>query len=229
MEDVSYLQKLNKLHQSKKVKEYSKYMMQTLLALFKNKNINIIFDVGSGNGNNSSLFTEYFVDATVYSFDYVQHNLDYGVKSNLIKNPILSNIYDLEKNVNQLSLGKADLVFLGDVIEHLDNVSLSLDNIFNILHKGGLFIVHTPNAAYSNFFKTSKDPTHIHEFILAELVEVLEKHGFLVEYYYPSGIPIINKINPHLSQRLAYTPLFSWLFKYIKIFGPSIFMVAKKV
>lgn len=228
MKDTRYIEKLVNLHSDKAIRRYLQQMMQKIVSLLPKDHLEIIYDIGCGTGNISSLFMQYFPSSKVYSFDYVKHNLDYGVKAKLISNPILSNIYELEAHVNSSNLELADVVFFGDVIEHLENVPLALKNISSVMKTGSKLIIHTPNSDYSKFFHLPEDPTHFHEFSIAELRSAIDSNGLVVDQYFPTGIPGLNMVSPSLAQRLAYSSLMSTIFNHISILGPSIFLLASK-
>jgi glycosyltransferase involved in cell wall biosynthesis len=229
MENNEYLNKLIVLSKKNTIQTYSNTMFKKISKLINNQfAVNTVVDVGCGTGFNSKLLSKNFSKAKVYSVDYVQHNLDYGIARGNITYPILSNIYNLNIIFLRLNIRKVDMVFLGDVIEHLDNSKLALNNLFKILRFNGFLIIHTPNRLYSKFFRTPKDPTHIHEFSRSEITKLLNSNGFEICKIYASGIPLLNKINLRVSQRLAYSLFGEIAFKVIKILGPSMLLVARK-
>ena len=81
---------------------------------------------------------------------------------------------------------KIDVVIAGDVIEHVDNQGLLLDNIRNHLREDGLLIITTPNAKWPTVFMPN-NPTHTSWHDRNTLRAILERHGFEISefrYYY---------------------------------------------
>lgn len=79
-----------------------------------------------------------------------------------------------------------DVVVAGDVIEHVDNQGLFLDNIHRHLHPDGRLILTTPNAKWLTVF-AKPNPTHTLWHDRYTLAYLLGRHGFAIErleYYY---------------------------------------------
>lgn len=81
---------------------------------------------------------------------------------------------------------KFDIIIAGDVIEHVDNQGLFLENIKKHLKDDGYFILTTPNAKWPTvFLKPNKTHTCWHdEYTLSYF---LKKHKFNIadfKYYY---------------------------------------------
>ena len=228
MESTEYLDKLKNFHMDSDVVNYSIYMFKFICKYRKKYKFTNIYDIGSGSGDNSLLIRNIFGNNNLYSFDYVQHNLDHGVQQKKIINPVLTNIYELNNTVKNKKIPLADFVFLGDVIEHLEDPDLAIKNIYESLSEGGVFVLHTPNKLYTEFFKQPLDPTHIHEFYPKELSRLLKKHNFTILKFLPSSIPGLGKINSSISQQVAYSSFGENLFKVVPILGPSILVIAIK-
>ncbi|MFC1734044.1 methyltransferase domain-containing protein [candidate division KSB1 bacterium] len=83
-----------------------------------------------------------------------------------------------------------DTVYLGELIEHLDNPGLALSEVARVLKEDGVFILDTPNPY--NFKRILKfvlfrkedlgDPTHIIFFTPASLKALLKIHGFNITF-----------------------------------------------
>jgi len=79
-----------------------------------------------------------------------------------------------------------DVILAGDVLEHVDNQGLFLDNIRKHLKKDGYFILTTPNAKWFNVL-LRPNPTHTLWHDKYTLFHILNKYGFKViffRYYY---------------------------------------------
>ena len=91
-----------------------------------------------------------------------------------------------------------DAVVLGDVIEHVDNPGLVLDNIREHLAPDGVMFVTTPNAKWWTIvFKPHVDHVLWHD--RYTLKELLHRHGFAIDrfMYYPGnrrGISLWRKV-----------------------------------
>ena len=97
-----------------------------------------------------------------------QENVVYGSMEN----------YDFNK--------KFDVIVAGDVIEHINNQGLFLENIKKHLKNDGYFILTTPNAKWFNvILKPNKTHTCWHD--KYTLSYLLKKYGFVTisfRYYY---------------------------------------------
>jgi 2-polyprenyl-3-methyl-5-hydroxy-6-metoxy-1,4-benzoquinol methylase len=83
---------------------------------------------------------------------------------------------------------KFDIIVAGDVIEHVSNQGLFLDNIKRHLKDDGTLIITTPNAKWwTVFLRPNKTHTLWHD--RHTLVRILETHGFVVErlIFYPGN------------------------------------------
>ncbi len=60
--------------------------------------------------------------------------------------------FSMAEKINELNLGKFDVILLGDIIEHIPNAANFLTSIRNSLKPNGIIVCTTPNSlAYSNF------------------------------------------------------------------------------
>lgn len=82
---------------------------------------------------------------------------------------------------------KFDIVVAGDVIEHVSNQGLFLDNIFRHLNKNGLLIITTPNAKWPTVF-LKPNPTHAIWHDKYTISRILSMHNFTIkEFHYYRG------------------------------------------
>lgn len=83
-----------------------------------------------------------------------------------------------------------DVVIAGDVIEHVDNQGLFLDNIRRHLRPDGRLILTTPNAKWLTVLPRP-NPTHTLWHDRWTLAHLLSRHGFAIEHfrYYPGNKP----------------------------------------
>ena len=81
---------------------------------------------------------------------------------------------------------KFDVIIAGDVIEHVSNQGLFLDNIYCHLNNHGTLILTTPNAKWPTVF-LKPNPTHTLWHDKYTLSYTLDLHGFQIkhfQYYY---------------------------------------------
>jgi len=78
--------------------------------------------------------------------------------------------------------GLFDVVVASELIEHLSNVGLFLDNVKSLLKANGLVIITTPNAQCIRhlFFTSSHSHDHVVTFTMQLLVQLLIRHGFTI-------------------------------------------------
>lgn len=81
---------------------------------------------------------------------------------------------------------KFDVIVLGDIIEHITNQGLLLDNLKKHLKLDGYLIITTPNAKWPTVF-LKPNPTHTLWHDIFTIKRLLSLHGFKVvkyRYYY---------------------------------------------
>ncbi|MDG9668257.1 class I SAM-dependent methyltransferase [Hahella sp. CR1] len=100
-------------------------------------------------------------------------------------------VYD---NMETVDLGdKYEVAVAGDVIEHVSNPGLFLDNIKRHLEEDGELIITTPNAKWLTvLFKPNATHTLWHD--IYTLRALLERHGYSITYwrYYVGNKPYYN-------------------------------------
>ncbi len=80
---------------------------------------------------------------------------------------------------------KFDVIVAGDIIEHLSNQGLFLDNMARHLKQKGILIISTPNIKSRWIFSpTNKEHTFWHS--KQTFIQVVKRHGYKVKdfYYY---------------------------------------------
>lgn len=125
----------------------------------------------------------------IIGVDYNKEFLE-AAKSNGAKNLYYLDITDndgVEKFIEQF--GTFDYVISTDVIEHISNLGLFLDNIYKLMNVGGSFYVTTPNALCPNWIywaiesggKTKVNPDHICYFDIQTLTSLLGRSKLIVD------------------------------------------------
>lgn len=99
-------------------------------------------DIGCGNGAFAILFGEIFGFRNLYGVDVSIEAVNQANERGV--NAICA---DADKEALPYDDGYFDVVFAGEVIEHLLNSDFMIDEIFRVLKLGGMCIVTTPNLA----------------------------------------------------------------------------------
>lgn len=147
---------------------------------------NRLLDVGCGDG-----IIAHFVKNKVkyiYGVDNFQKDLQKAKKKGLE-----TKLVDLDKDKLPYTANYFDAVTSLDVIEHVKDPTVHVQEMYRVLKKGGVLIISTPNIRFSDhlvqlvfkgvFPKTSLDPDyydggHIHFFTYKDMQQLLHKSGF---------------------------------------------------
>ena len=91
-----------------------------------------------------------------------------------------------------------DVIIAGDVLEHVDNQGLFLDNIHHHLRDDGVLIITTPNAKWITAI-LKPNPTHTLWHDRYTLLTILSLHGFHIKHFqYYVG----NKLHYNIIKRI---------------------------
>ena len=111
------------------------------------KNFPNVLDIGGGLGLFSLNFKLNFPKSDVYILDEALYD---GIKATLTKNTIIKiNDYiqgDIQKKTS-FDDDSFDLIFALDILEHIENPSVAIDEILRILKKNGLFFISVPTES----------------------------------------------------------------------------------
>lgn len=129
--------------------DFGKTILRKYITNAPNK---IVSDIGAGFGHMKTEIES--LDATWQPFDYVKKMPE-------------SIIWDLNNPAPQ-NVEKAGIVIFLEVLEHLDNPLLGIQNITNHMEKGGVLILSTPNP------QSSKNTLSL--FLRGSLYAFQEKH-----------------------------------------------------
>lgn len=225
------------------VEEYSRKAAQIILNLIKSeiKEKDNVLEAGCGNGEFASILKKIFsVDITGMEIS------ESGIKKAKSRgvNVIRADLQNKFPFKNE----EFDVIFSGQVIEHLYNPDFFLDECFRVLKKGGKLILTTPNLAawfnriiflfgYQPFFmetstidktvglsftrKLTKERQvagHIRVFTLRALKDILTLHKFQCE-----------KIKGYSGE---YFPIWmqqvDTVFSYVSTLASNIYIVARR-
>ncbi len=150
---------------------------------------NKLLDIGSGQGDLSAELVSHFPDATIYGVDLSQK----GVEISCQKVPSahffkLDLLESKEKIPTALESG-VDVAICSEVLEHLDEPSLFLQNVARLLKKNAVLVVTVPSGPRSAF---DRHVGHRQHFSMNNLKELLRNAGFDVSYIFRAGFPFFN-------------------------------------
>jgi len=139
-----------------------------------------------------------------------------------------------------------DVVFMGDVLEHLPNPNDSLTKINHLMKKGGLLIIRCPiqtNTLFSRlgFFvykligkkaRVNLPPYHLFEYRKKSIVNLLRRNGFKIDFLKesimsPSEISLRGTIIQNIFKKFMHYPNYL-ITKIMKTFGDRIEVYAIK-
>ncbi len=201
-----------------------------------------ILEIGSGIGNISERFIKagneiYLTDIRDNYLEYLEKNFS-DKASGILKLDIVDP--DFEKNFSEL-LGQFDLVFALNVVEHIKDDQLAIDNIKKLLKPGGKIFILVPayQALYNNFDEALE---HYRRYNKKSLNKLYEKAGLeiLNSYYFNlagiagwffTGKILGKKVIPSGQMKLynSLVPIFKIVDRvFLRSMGLSVISVAKK-
>ena len=101
-----------------------------------------MLDIGCGDGHYVLLFGDIFDIRELYGVDVSMRAV-----SKARANGIRASHVNIDKQPLPYMDGRFDVVFAGEIIEHLLNPDLLLNEIYRILKKEGICVITTPNLA----------------------------------------------------------------------------------
>lgn len=213
----------------------NQWMYQTILPFCSGK----ILEVGSGLGNISQYFIREKKD--IYLSD-IRSNY----RERLANRFCLSNdkILDIDivqpdfNNRNKALLGQFDSIFCLNVVEHIENDKLAVENMFNLLKKGGYLIILVPayQNLYNNFDKTLE---HYRRYNKKTLTNIMKGKPIKTFYFnsigiigwYVSGKILKNKTLPEKEVKLYnyFVPVIKLIDKFtFNKLGLSVISISQK-
>jgi SAM-dependent methyltransferase len=161
-----------------------------------------ILDIGCGEGYGTHYLSAAAKEAI--GIDYDEGIINYA-KSKYIRNNLKFKVFDIKELRNLDS--KFDLICSFQVIEHLREPAIFLNNIRDLLTEDGVFICSTPNRLdASPHSDTPHNKFHIKEYLFPEYRRLLEKY-FIIEDM--RGLKRGGKLNFY--RRLKKIGLFNFL------------------
>lgn len=122
-----------------------------------------------------------------------------------------------------------EVVVAGEILEHVNNVGMVVNSIYEILPKGGMLLLTVPNALALRILfhnlrrRENVHPDHVYYFSPHTMTALLQRYQFNVEkiygYWYPSTRPIVNRIK---------SLIYSIISKPYPFIGDGIIVIARK-
>ena len=209
---------------------YNKWIADTLKPFVKGK----VLEIGCGNGS----VARYFFNKKYFGVDIDEEHVKYCQK--IFKSLKQFFVLDAEISCPAFFRHKFDTVICVNVLEHVFNDTLMLDNAWRMLKKGGRLVVLVP--AHKNLFgELDKADGHYRRYSLEMLLDLFGDR-FIIEKYSEMNMAgslgwfVTGKVFPtkvHKEEDLGLfddlVPVFRWVEKRVKIpFGLSILIVGEK-
>jgi 2-polyprenyl-3-methyl-5-hydroxy-6-metoxy-1,4-benzoquinol methylase len=172
--------------------------LKKVARLIVEENIGHILDIGCGNGGFSSRFIA--LGFTVHGVDLTESQISAARGSGLIAKQ-----HDIASSRLPYEDGTFDIVFAGEVIEHLVDTTSFLKEIHRVLKSRGCVILTTPNlASFENRmrilfgvypiwveYKLEDGQGHVRAYTPRTLKLHLKSSGFDVETHLGNWVPFI--------------------------------------
>ncbi len=163
---------LSTLEVLKNAKNYNKWIADKILAHIETPAI----EIGAGIGN----LTSYFLDKKpLYATD-VDIELVSRLKKRFKHKNILIDCLDITKKIPVKYRSFFATVFSINVLEHIEDDNKALENMNLLLKKGGRIVLLVPAKKYA-FTKLDKELGHYRRYEKSEIINKLNKAGFVVE------------------------------------------------
>jgi SAM-dependent methyltransferase len=153
-----------------------------------------IIDCGCGDGSLLTVISNRLKCGEMHGMDVADN-----VPLHRIGIPVQFQQQDLGKPVPPELHGQYDLVLCSEVIEHVANDDMVVENLANLVKPGGWIVLSTQSG---NIYKTEQFLGHIRHYKREELSSRLARHGVTIQKSYLCGWPWLNlqKIAAHTFQ-----------------------------
>ena len=181
--------------------EYSK-TIEMLKSLIRTKDFKVL-EIGAGNGTFISQLIDYKIVAkeNIYATEYSNAAIS-AIKSKGVF-CTNSNIYDLK---NQKKLPLFDMIFMFQVLEHLDNIDAVFNTLNSISASHASFIFAVPNSKFRNFLDKRGihydiPPVHIGKYNLNSFKFIAQKYNWQVISHAVEPMRYLNKVKKFIFER----------------------------
>jgi len=127
-----------------------------------------VLDIGCGIGQFTTLVKGMFPNCEVWGTDISGEVID----QNKRENSSIKYFQQIVGNQTELPNDYFDLVFSGEVLEHLDEPSDLFRDAHRVLKTGGKFVITTPSGSHI------QSPEHMYEFEHEDIEKLYKENGF---------------------------------------------------
>lgn len=212
-----------------------------LYSILKHHVGSTILDIGCGEG---SFITNMKNKKLIYGIDIEKSEIKKARKRFAKQKHIICTEGDFsdKKIVQKLKKRKFDTIISINVFEHLKNDRKAIKDVYDILDRGGTFLLVVP--AFSKLYsRIDREVGHYRRYDKKELIKKLEKNNFEIQDvfylkfleaigYFIVGKLLNRTLTPHSKGIMLYDKLIPIIWKIENIFrlpfGSSIVAIAKK-
>ena len=137
-------------------------------AMFEILDGDYVLDIGCGIGTFTELVKKTYPMCRVMGMDISEK----AIQDNRDRNSEIGYVVGAVGTATYLPKDRYDVIFSGEVLEHLDDPHALFKEAYVQLKKGGKFIVTTPNEG------NIRSPEHMHEFTREDVKLLFEVNGF---------------------------------------------------
>lgn len=167
-----------------KADNFNKWMYETIKPFCKGK----ILEVGSGVGNISKYFLE---NSSEILLTDIRDNYCEILKQNFSDSPTLLGVKNIDLVIPNFEstypdqINQYDTVFALNVVEHIENDSLAIENCKKLLKPGGNLIILVP-AYQSLYNQFDKELFHYKRYVKQDVVDLFNKNeiGVIKSFYF---------------------------------------------
>lgn len=161
---------LENLGESQKFNEW-------MVSQFKEElNGNVLWEIGAGTGNVSEFFTDF---KQLYLTEYEERFLQ-KLENKFNSDHIISEFADLTNlDIDKYKKRNIDNIICINVLEHIENDMLALENIASIMHSNSTFAILVPAHPFL-YGEIDRKAGHFRRYTKPELLEKLDQAGFHV-------------------------------------------------
>jgi SAM-dependent methyltransferase len=183
------LEGLETLSVISKADNFNRWMYETIKPYCKGK----ILEVGSGVGNISKYFLE---DKSEILLTDIRDNYCEILRENFSDKPSLLGVKNIDLVVDNFEIiykdeiNQYDTVFALNVVEHIENDLLAIENCKKLLRTGGHLIILVPayQALYNQF---DKELFHYKRYVKLDVVSLFKQaHMFVFKSFYFNALGI---------------------------------------
>jgi 2-polyprenyl-3-methyl-5-hydroxy-6-metoxy-1,4-benzoquinol methylase len=172
--------------------------LQKVAKLILEESPGCLLDIGCGSGNFAARFIE--SGYTVYGIDLTADQIETAKR-----NGVIALVHDLNSGHLPFDSSTFDIIFAGEIIEHLVDTSTFVREIYRVLKPGGCTILTTPNlASFENRirllfgfypiwleYRLEGGQGHVRAYTLHTIRGHLREYGFKIERIVGNWVPFL--------------------------------------